>query len=101
MNSERNESFDIQSSGGEIILDTEQDHRAAARVRGDAAASYALDVSDSPSSWITGVKTYSSTSDVDFSDYVEERFLRLRVTSGTGSSGDTADVLLSSSGDHH
>ena len=46
-------------------------------------------------------KSYSSTSDVDDTGLtLTERFVTFEVTSGTGGSGDEADVLISSAGTH-
>jgi hypothetical protein len=96
---ERDRSFDIENSGTEIVIDTAGDHIVDVVMKdGDAAADYALDVSDRKSDWFTDTETFSGVTSIDDGYYNSHRYVRFRVTSGTGGSGDTADVLLSSAG---
>lgn len=90
---------DTATSGEDVILEKYESHdKLNVRIDGDASASYELQVSDREGSWFTET-SYSSTTDVDDTGRdITERFVRLTVTTGTGTASDTADVLLSAAG---
>lgn len=100
----KRESIDIDGTGASVILEKPGDHKVNVRVSADAAISADLNVSDrdpdNDSSPFTH-KSYSSVSDVDDTGLdITERFIEFTVTTGTGGSGDTADVFISSAGTH-
>ena len=98
MNEERNQTLDVETSGGTVTLEKADDDTLNVRVAADGTISADLKVSDRKGAWFTE-KSYSSTSDVDDTGLtITERYVEFEVTSGTGTAGDTADVLLTSGG---
>lgn len=63
---------------------------------GDAAASYAVEVSVDETNWYETDLTFSSVTSADGGGVVPERYARLVVTSAAAG-GDTVDVLLTAS----
>lgn len=90
--------LDIETAGAELIIDTEEDHVLDLYIRGDAAADYALDVSDRRSQWVTDAQTFATVSSVNQTLTNCVRYVRLRVTTGTATAGQTATVLMASAG---
>ena len=94
------ETIDIENSGGTVELETAGATIVSVHIRGDASATYQWDVKrPRDSSWIQDADSeYSGSADYDdvFETGVAE--VRIRCATGTGGSGDTADILLSAGG---
>lgn len=95
------ETIDIESAfgttGEAVILDLERDDVLDVLVNADASADFDLDRSNGDGNWFESTDSFSGTEVAETLD-VGSRFVRLKVSSGTATAGDTAEVLLSSSG---
>lgn len=103
MPSER-QTISIDGTGATVVLEKPGDDVVNVRVDADGDIGASLNVSDrhpdNDSSPFEDT-TYSTTSDIDDTGRtITERYVEFEVTSGTGGSGDEADVLLSSAGTH-
>lgn len=98
MTNSARDTLDIETAGAVLVIDTEEDHVLDLYVRGDAATDYALDVSDRNSQWITDADTYAATAMINQTIANCARYIRLRVTAGTATAGQTATVLMTSAG---
>lgn len=96
---ETRDTLDIETAGDTVRLNMGRDEVLGVYVRGDGAADYALDVTDDPNgTWLQGAETFGAATTVDFGGFEGAQWVRLRVTTGTATAGDTADVLLTSAG---
>lgn len=89
------ESIDIENSGNSVELNTKGHTIVDVSIRGDGTADYAVDIKSRDGSWVQGVTSgYSGSSDYD--DVLERgaKYVRIRCTSGTATSGDSATILL-------
>lgn len=94
----KRESISIDGTGATVTLEKPSDHKVNVRVDADAAITIDIEVSDKDGSYFQHSQP-PSASDIDETGLdIVERFVRVRVTTGTGGSGDTADVLISSGG---
>jgi hypothetical protein len=94
-----NETIDIESAGGAVSVILGGATIVSLHIRGDATAEYQWDARPRGGSWIQNIGTeHTGQSDYDevFETGVEE--VRIRCSTGTGGSGDTADVYLSAGG---
>lgn len=95
---ERQTGVDISSTGTVVGLDgSEGDAQGlseiAVRLSSGTATTYDLEVSNDASNWWVH-KSYSSTSDIDDTQTIPERYVRLK---NTGTAADTADAELTAS----
>jgi hypothetical protein len=89
------ETIDIETSGGAVSLRPLGSNIVEVLIRGDNAADYAVDIRENGGDWYQDVRArYSGSADYD--DVLETGAdeLRIRCTSGTGTAGDSATVLL-------
>lgn len=93
---------DFATTGESVVLDAEDNDVLGVYIRGDAAASYDIDVSPTPGSadYYEGAETLSGAADYNEGYFEAARYVRVKVSSGggTGGTGDTADVFVTSSG---
>lgn len=94
----------IDGTGATVTLEKPNDAKVNVRVVADGNIDAKIVVSDKhPDNDSSPFEenTYSATADIDDTGRdITERYVQFEVTSGTGGSGDTADVLLSSAGTH-
>ena len=94
MPSERNPTLDVETAGGEVVLEKPEAETVNVRIRVSGnGEEFALRVSDRDGSYLD--EDPSITGDVDFLYALTERFVKVECITGTGNAGDTADVLLS------
>ena len=89
------ETIDIETAGNAVSLKLLGNNLADIHIRGDAAASYEVDVKPNGGNWIQNVRSgYSGSANYD--DVIETgaAWLRLRCTSGTAAAGDSATITL-------
>lgn len=98
MTNSARDTFDIETAGAELIIDTGEDHVLDLYIRGDGAADYSLDVSDRNSQWVADAQTFAAVTTVNQTLTNCVRYVRLRVTTGTATAGQTATVLMASAG---
>ncbi|MFC6973646.1 hypothetical protein ACFQL1_01540 [Halomicroarcula sp. GCM10025709] len=92
------ETIDIESAGNAVALRLLDNNIVDVHVRGDGTADYAVDVRKNGRDWIQGVRSgYSGSADYD--DVLEfgADEIRLRCTSGTGTTDDEATITLMAS----
>lgn len=93
------ETIDIENAGNSVAIQMLGATVASIHIRGDAAASYQVDVKTRGGSWIQNVAPeYSGSADYD--DVVETgmQSLRVRCSSGTGGAGDQATITIGAGG---
>lgn len=93
------DTIDIESSGNAVSLDLSGRTIVSMLVEGDGTADYTWDVRKTGGTWKQDVgQSYSGASNYD--DVIETgaQEVRLRCTNGTGSAGDSADILLMAGG---
>ncbi|GAB6863209.1 hypothetical protein ACFR97_10245 [Haloplanus litoreus] len=89
------ETLDIENTGSAASLLLKGATLIGIHVRGDATASYAIDVRKRGGSWIQDITSgYSGSANYD--DVIEQpaHELRVRCSSGTANAGDQATVTL-------
>lgn len=94
--------IDIESAfgttGEAVILDMERDHVLDVLVNADASTDFQLDRSNGDGDWFEGTNEFTGTDTIAEPLDVGSRFVRLKASTGTGTAGNTAEVLLASSG---
>lgn len=96
---ETDTTIDIETAGGSASVKMGGATLASIHIRGDAAASYRIDVKTRDGSWITDVgPSYSGSSNYDDDVQTGMQFLRVWCTSGTGGSGDEATITIGAGG---
>lgn len=96
---ETEETIDIENSGNDVTLDLRGHATVSVHIRGDAPADYDIDVATRRGSWINGGgQSYSSSSDYDDVISTGATRIRVRCTSGTAGSGDSATITLMAGG---
>lgn len=99
-NTTNRDTLDIETTGDTLELALAGNDTLHVVIRGDGAADYQVDVTDDPANgWINGVESGSlegAVADYDETFTIAVPYVRIRVTSGTATAGDSADVLLSS-----
>lgn len=100
MNVSNRETIGIETAGNGVALELHGNDTVEVVIRGDAAATYVIDVRESDSgSWMQDAgPTYSGSA--NYSDTLTSgvAHLRVRCSSGTATAGDQADVLVSAGG---
>jgi len=91
--------IDIENSGNAASIDLSGRTIVSMIVEGDGTAEYQWDAKRTGGTWKQNVgKEYTGSSDYDDVMETGAQEVRLRCSSGTGGSGDTADILLMGSG---
>lgn len=93
--SETRETVDIETAGATVTLNLSRNSHLGIYVRGDSGTDYALDVSDEQGNWIQTVEDFAAVGEINYRGVEPARWVRLRVTAGTGVAGESADVFLS------
>lgn len=94
------QSIDIETSGNAVSLLLAGRTVVSFDIDGDAAASYQIDARKDGGTWKNdvGPKTYSGSSNYDDVLETGAEEIRIRCSSGTGTPGDSADMLISAGG---
>jgi hypothetical protein len=93
------ETIDIETSGNAVSITLEGRTTVSMAVRGDGPAEYQWDARETGGTWKRDVgKEYTGQS--DYNDVLETgaQEVRLRCSTGTGTPGDEADILLMAGG---
>lgn len=92
------ETVDIETAGATVALDTHRNDVMGLYVDGAGEADYAIDVTDDlDNDWLEAVDTITGAT-FSYGGFEAARYVRVRVTSGTGTVDDTADVLVTATG---
>lgn len=89
---DREDSFDLSSSGTIVEVKNDGGSQASLRLSSGTATNYTLEVSNDGSNWWTAT-SFSSTSDIDDTRTIPERYARLQLASAD-TVADTAEVEL-------
>jgi len=89
------ETISIDSAGNAVSFRPQGAAELTLVIRGDANADYAWDVRKRQGTWTQGIgSNYTGSADYDDQRTTGADEVRLRVTSGTGGSGDEATITL-------
>lgn len=92
---ERTTGFDLNSTGTIAQIDAQGISEVSTRLTSGTSTTYTLQVSNDDTNWWDEA-TFSSTTDVDDTRTLPERYVRLQLTSGN-TVDDTADAELTAS----
>lgn len=99
MNITRHETIDIETSGTTLPISVGGHTVLDLVIRGDGVADYAIDIREEGGSWVQNVgPTYTGASAYDDTLQFGAPELRIRCTTGTGTAGDSAEILLAAGG---
>lgn len=99
MGTSTEETIDIETAGGTVALRNLGASIVSIHIRGDAAATYQVDVRTRGGTWVQGVTSgYSGSADYDDVYETGAQEIRIRCSSGTATAGDSATVTLMAGG---
>jgi len=95
---ETEETIDIETAGNDVELRLQGNDLVDVHIRGDAAADYEVDLRTKDGNWIQSARS-GYTGSADYDDLLESAAyeIRIRCSSGTGTSGDSATITLMAS----
>lgn len=93
------ETIDIENSGNGVEVETNGRTIVEVAIRGDAATAYEVQWREHPNAaWVSSPKTYSGSANYDDTIETGARDIRIECTSGTGTAGQSAEIILSAGG---